>query len=43
MQAMVAAVVADTIEGLDLRWPTVSDAARAANEAARRALEAESG
>jgi PPK2 family polyphosphate:nucleotide phosphotransferase len=41
MQALVAAVVADTIEGLDLRWPTVTDAARAANARARDALETE--
>jgi len=41
MQALVAAVVADTIEGLDLRWPTVTDAAHAANARSRDALEAE--
>jgi PPK2 family polyphosphate:nucleotide phosphotransferase len=41
MQALVAAVVADTIEGLDLRWPTVTDADREANARARTALEAE--
>jgi PPK2 family polyphosphate:nucleotide phosphotransferase len=41
MQALVAAVVADTIEGLDLHWPTVSDADREANARARVALEAE--
>ena len=41
MQAMVAAIIADTIDGLDLQWPTVDDDARRANEQARRALEAE--
>ena len=41
MQALVAAVVADTIESLDLRWPTVTDADREANARARTALEAE--
>jgi PPK2 family polyphosphate:nucleotide phosphotransferase len=42
MQAMVAALVVDAIESLDLRWPTVSDEARAANAEARRRLDAES-
>jgi PPK2 family polyphosphate:nucleotide phosphotransferase len=41
MQAMVATIIADTIEGLDLRWPTVSDEDRAANAKARAELEAE--
>lgn len=41
MQALVAAVVADTIEGLDLRWPAVTEATRAANDQARHALETE--
>ncbi len=41
MQALVAAVVADTIEGLDLRWPTVTDADREANARARTVLEAD--
>jgi PPK2 family polyphosphate:nucleotide phosphotransferase len=41
MQALVAAVVADTIESVDLRWPTVTDADREANARARTALEAE--
>jgi PPK2 family polyphosphate:nucleotide phosphotransferase len=41
MQAMVAAVLVDTIRSLDLAWPTVSDADRAANERARGELEAE--
>jgi PPK2 family polyphosphate:nucleotide phosphotransferase len=38
MRAMVAQVLAHTISGMDLRWPTVSDADRAANAAARRQL-----
>ena len=42
MQAMTAAILVDTIGALGLSWPTVSDADRAANEAARAALEAES-
>lgn len=42
MQAMAAAIVVDTIQALDLHWPTVSDAQREANENARRELEAES-
>jgi PPK2 family polyphosphate:nucleotide phosphotransferase len=42
MQAMTAALLVDAITGLDLRWPTVSDADRAANAKARAALEAES-
>ena len=42
MQALVAAVVAETIEGLDLHRPTVTDATRAANDRAREALETES-
>ena len=42
MQAMTAAVLVDTIEGLDLQWPTVSAEDRAANEQARQELEAES-
>jgi PPK2 family polyphosphate:nucleotide phosphotransferase len=41
MQAMTAAIVADTIQGLDLDWPAVSDEDRKANEKARRELEAE--
>ncbi len=41
MQAMAAAVIVDSIQSLDLHWPTVSDRARDANVAARRALEAE--
>jgi PPK2 family polyphosphate:nucleotide phosphotransferase len=42
MQAMVATILVDTIEGLDLQWPIVSDEERAANAKARRELEAES-
>jgi PPK2 family polyphosphate:nucleotide phosphotransferase len=42
MQAMTAALLVDAITELDLRWPTVSDADRAANVKARAALEAES-
>jgi PPK2 family polyphosphate:nucleotide phosphotransferase len=41
MQAMVAAILVDTIESLDLQWPTVSDKEREANAQARRQLEAE--
>ena len=41
MQALVAAVVADTIESLDLQWPTVTDEDREANARARAALDAE--
>jgi hypothetical protein len=41
MQAMVAAILVDTIASLDLRWPEVSDQARAANAQARRKLAAE--
>jgi len=41
MQAMVASIVAETIESLDLRWPTVSKKERKANDKARLALEAE--
>jgi PPK2 family polyphosphate:nucleotide phosphotransferase len=42
MQAMVASVLVDTIDSLDLRWPTVSEADREANAEARAELEAES-
>jgi PPK2 family polyphosphate:nucleotide phosphotransferase len=42
MQAMTAAILVDTIQRLDLQWPTVSDEERAVNTAARRELEAES-
>jgi PPK2 family polyphosphate:nucleotide phosphotransferase len=41
LQAMAAAIVVDTIESLDLQWPTVSDEAREANAKARLDLEAE--
>ena len=41
MQAMTAMILVDTIGDLGLSWPTVSDADRAANEAARAELEAE--
>jgi PPK2 family polyphosphate:nucleotide phosphotransferase len=41
LQAMVAAIIVDTIESLDLQWPTVSDEAREANAKARLDLEAE--
>jgi PPK2 family polyphosphate:nucleotide phosphotransferase len=42
MQAMTAAIIVDTVQSLDLQWPTVSDKERVANVAARRELEAES-
>ncbi len=41
MQAMVAAILVDTIRGLGLQWPEVSDEQRAENERARAELEAE--
>jgi PPK2 family polyphosphate:nucleotide phosphotransferase len=41
MQAMVAAVLADTIEGLDLQWPTVTEKERQEHAEARRTLESE--
>ncbi|SDU73325.1 PPK2 family polyphosphate kinase [Jiangella alkaliphila] len=40
-QALVGAVILETIGGLDLRWPVVTDAARAENARAREVLEAE--
>lgn len=40
-QALVAAVILETIQGLDLRWPTVPAAAREANARARQVLETE--
>jgi PPK2 family polyphosphate:nucleotide phosphotransferase len=40
-QALVAAVLVDTIRGLGLRWPEVSEEEHEANLAARRQLEAE--
>ena len=42
MQAMVVTILVDAIDALDLHYPTVSDADRAANARARRELEAES-
>jgi len=39
---MVAQILADTIDSLDLQWPTVSEADREANAKARAELEAES-
>jgi PPK2 family polyphosphate:nucleotide phosphotransferase len=41
MQAMVAAILVDTIDSLELSWPEVSEQARAANAEARRKLAAE--
>jgi hypothetical protein len=41
MQAMIVTIIADTINALDLHWPTVSDDDRAANAKARAELEAE--
>ncbi|MCZ7536274.1 MAG: polyphosphate kinase 2 family protein [Acidimicrobiia bacterium] len=41
MQAMVAVILAETIESLDLAWPSVSDEDRRAHAEARRELEAE--
>ena len=41
MQAMVAAILVDTIGSLDLSWPEVSDEARVANAEARHRLAAE--
>jgi polyphosphate kinase 2 (PPK2 family) len=41
MQAMVAAILVDTIDSLDLSWPEVSEQARVANAEARRRLAAE--
>jgi PPK2 family polyphosphate:nucleotide phosphotransferase len=38
MQAMTAAVIVDTIQLLDLRWPTVSDREQQQNATARHAL-----
>jgi PPK2 family polyphosphate:nucleotide phosphotransferase len=40
-QALVAAILVDTIQGLDLSWPKVSPAEHEANLEARRQLEAE--
>ena len=41
MQAIVARVLVETIRGLGLSWPQVSDKDRAANAEARKRLEAE--
>jgi PPK2 family polyphosphate:nucleotide phosphotransferase len=41
MQAIVASILVDAIESLDLRWPAVSDEQRRANLEARRRLESE--
>jgi PPK2 family polyphosphate:nucleotide phosphotransferase len=40
-QALVAGVIVETLEGLDLRWPEVSPEEHAANLEARKRLEAE--
>jgi hypothetical protein len=40
-QALVGAVLVETLRSLDLRWPEVSKAEHAANEEARRKLDAE--
>ena len=40
-QALVAGVIVETLEGLDLRWPDVSPEDHAANLEARKRLEAE--
>ena len=42
-QALVALVLAETLNSLDLSWPEVTAAEHAANLEARRRLEAESG
>jgi PPK2 family polyphosphate:nucleotide phosphotransferase len=41
MQAIVAQILVDTIQGLGLSWPEVSDKDRTANAEARKRLEAE--
>ena len=40
-QALVARILVDSIQALDLSWPEVTDHERDANLAARRKLEAE--
>jgi hypothetical protein len=40
-QALVAAVLAEKLESLDLRWPEVSPDEHEANLAARKKLDAE--
>ncbi|SDU69268.1 hypothetical protein [Jiangella alkaliphila] len=41
VQVGFGAVMLETIQGLDLRWPVVSPAAREANARARRVLDDE--
>ena len=41
MQAMTVSIIVDTINSLNLQWPTVSDDDREANAKARQRLEAE--
>jgi hypothetical protein len=41
MQAMVASILVDSINELDLSYPTVSDEQREENAEARKKLEAE--
>jgi hypothetical protein len=41
MQAIVARILVDTIQGLGLSWPEVSDKDRTANAESRERLEAE--
>ena len=40
-QALVATILVDAVNGLDLRWPEVSEREHRANVEARRLLEAE--
>ena len=40
-QALVVRIIVETIRGLDLRWPEVSEAEHRANVEARRQLDAE--
>ena len=40
-QALVATILVDTIQALELRWPEVTEAEHEANVEARRRLEAE--
>jgi polyphosphate kinase 2 (PPK2 family) len=40
-QALVARILVDTIQALDLRWPEVTEQEREANLQARKTLEAE--
>jgi hypothetical protein len=41
LQALTVAILVETIESLDLRYPTVSDKDREGNAEAQRLLEAE--